>query len=66
MTIFKIKKTIMKTKNIETQKITAKVNNALKSAKKSLTKANDFALNTTAKFLLHKCSPISKKNQVKF
>lgn len=38
---------MMKTKKIDTQKITAKVNNALDTAKKSLNKANDFALNKT-------------------
>ena len=37
----------MKTKNIDTQKITAKVNKAVSTAKKSLTKANEFALHTT-------------------
>jgi hypothetical protein len=37
----------MKTKNIDTQKITAKVNKAVDTAKKSLNKANEFALNTT-------------------
>ena len=37
----------MKTKQIDTQKITAKVNKAVDTAKKTLTKANDFALNTT-------------------
>ena len=37
----------MKTKNIDTKKISAKVNTALDTAKKSLNKANDYALNTT-------------------
>ena len=37
----------MKTKKIDTQKITAKVNKAVDSAKISFHKANDFALNKT-------------------
>lgn len=37
----------MKTKKIDTKKITAKVNHTLQTAKTSMTKANDYALNTT-------------------
>ena len=37
----------MKANKIDTKKITAKVSNAVDTAKKSLTKANNYALNTT-------------------
>lgn len=37
----------MKTNKIDTKKITAKVNNAVDTAKKAVLNANDFALNTT-------------------
>ncbi len=37
----------MKTKKIDTQKITAKVSNAIDTAKKSALKANNYALNST-------------------
>ena len=37
----------MKIKKINTKKITAKVNDALQTAKASMTEANDYALNNT-------------------
>lgn len=42
----------MKIKKINTKKITAKVNDALQTAKASMTKANDYALNNTEEIVL--------------
>lgn len=54
----------MKIKKINTKKITAKVNDALQTAKASMTKANDYALNNTEEIVLETITVASQWQKV--
>jgi len=54
----------MNTKKIDTKKITTKVSKAINTTKKSLNKANDFALNTTEEIVTEKIKIVSEWQKV--